>query len=146
MLKLLEINGFRTSSTTYGAVEKYIDENSNYYFILKFTNFYYADTIYLFKDNIKDISKFNNILRNNGSAIIYNFKSSRFSLIGKKLMEIKDDARLYILEDFQVHPYDDEYITYFDINDQTDLSLLDIFKIEWSDDFSNPYWLDLLVA
>ena len=145
MLKLIEINGFRTSSTTYGSVEKYIDEKSSY-FILKFTDFYDRNTSYLFKDNIKDISKFNNILRNNGSAIIYNFKSSRYSLIGKKLMEIKDEAPLYILEDFHQYPYDDENITTFDIGEQTELSLLDIFKIEWYDDFSNPYWSELLVA
>ena len=145
MLKLLEINGFRTSSSTFASVEKYVDEKSSY-FILKFTDFYDRSTSYLFKDNIKDISKFNNILRNNGSAIIYNFKSSRYSLIGKKLMEIKDEAPLYILEDFHQHPYDDENITAFDIGEQTELSLLDIFKIEWSDDFSNPYWSELLVA
>lgn len=146
MWKLLEINGFRTSSSSYACVEKYVDDNSKYYFVLKFTDFFDRSTIYVFKDNINDISKFNNILRNNGSLIFYNFNTSKYCLVGKKLLEIKKDATLHILDIYDIHPYDIPVNTDLYSNYVTELSLLEIFKIEWNDDFTIPYWSDLLVA
>lgn len=145
MWKLIELSGFRTSSTTHVIIEKFINDNLQFSFLITFTNDFKGDDIYYFIENIKDISKFHNILISKGS-ILEKINNYKYSLIGKKLMSILDDNNdFYNLEYYNYNPFE---IKSYDLSkfNESHLSLLDIIKDRWNGDFSNPYWNELLVA
>lgn len=147
MLKLIDISGFRTSSTTHGFIYKYkdIDIETIVYFKLGFTNDFNPSTMYLFEgDNIHDIAKFHNILKTNGSTIIQNCDTNTFSLIGKKLMYCNNiDASFYTLDIFKTNPIEEESFSHFDLQ-PTMKKLINIFMDEWGGDYTDPFWINLI--
>ena len=140
MWQIVDISGFRTSSTTHGRIIKYKKVGyTDLHFELIFTNDYHQDDEYHFDgDNISEILKFHNILKNNGSSIIYHHNTSQYVLIGKKLMSILEDDELFKLEYFSTDPIILS-IEHF-IEESTNEKLVEIFKNQWNDDYSNPYW------
>lgn len=144
MWKLIEMSGFRTSSTTHAIIQKFINDNSQISFLITFTNDFKGDDIFYFFDNITDISKFHNILLSHGSTFS-KISNNKFSLIGKKLLSIfDDDNEFYNLEYFNYNPFE---IKSYDLSqfNQNNLSLLDIIKNRWNDDFSNSFWNKLFI-
>lgn len=146
MWKVIDISGFRTTSTTCGYIIKYIKYGyDDLHFQLVFTNDYHGDEEFHFEgNNIRDISKFHNILKNNGSSVIYAHANNTYKLIGKKLMSIMDDTSFHILDTYEKHPLDFDNIETFD-SEPTDIKLIEIFKEQWSCDYSDEYW-NILIA
>ena len=104
MFKLLDMVGFCITSTTCGIIKKYlnIDKNSNE-FILLFEHDFDEDSEYYINDNISDILRLFNILKNNGSLII-KFCPNRTVLIGKKISYINDPFEEEDLDQILIEP------------------------------------------
>ena len=126
MFKLLDMVGFCITSTTCGIIKKYlnIDKNSNE-FILLFEHDFDEDSEYYINDNISDILRLFNILKNNGSLII-KFCPNRTVLIGKKISQIKKDVPLYKLYEYINDPFEEEDLDQILI-EPTNLNLKEIF-------------------
>ena len=128
MFKLLDIVGFRTSSTTFGSVEKYLNTSSKKYeFILTFTFDFTESEQFYFNRNVSDISQFFNLLKNNGSMYV-NYRPGHSVLIGKKLHAIKNDAQMYELCHYETDLFEEE-----DLEDilivPTEKTLRNIFNV-----------------
>jgi len=97
MFKLVDIAGFRTSSTTHCAIRKFKNISTDTYeFVLRFTNdFSRSDEFYI----SDDISYFFNTLKGNGSDIIE--ENNSYVLKGAKLYY---DGWLYNLDSFEENP------------------------------------------
>jgi len=142
MWKAIDISGFRTSNTTCGYIIKYIKCGYNdLHFQLIFTNDRIGDDEYHFEgNNISDISKFHNILKNNGSTVMYYHKTNSYILIGKKLRSITKDASFHKLEAYDKHPLDSDNVEIFNI-EPINIKLIEIFKEQFpNDDYSDEYW------
>ena len=147
MWKFIDISGFRTSNTTYGYIIKYIKCGYNdLHFQLIFTNDFIGDDEYHFEgNNISDISKFHNILKNNGSTVMFYYKTKSYILLGKKLMSITEDAPFYKLEAYDEHPLDSDNAEILNI-EPTNIKLIEIFKEQLpGNDYSDEYW-NMLIA
>jgi len=107
MFKLIDIVGFRTTSTTSAIIEKYFNTYTHKYeFIISCDYDFQDDKQFYINDNINDISRLFNILKNNGS-LIANYRPNTTILIGKKLNDIKKDVPLYELREYDINPFDE---------------------------------------
>lgn len=126
MFKLLDIVGFRTTSTTCCIIKKYLNIDKNKIeFILSFEHDFDEDSEYYINNNISDISRFFNIVKNNGSLII-KFKQYKTILIGKKISDIKKDVPLYELCEYSNDPFEETDLDEILI-EPTNLKLKEIF-------------------
>lgn len=125
MYKIVDISGFRISSTTYCMIEKIENiESGLMIYYLSFTNDFTDDTIYVFdSNNISEISKLHDILKLNGSLILLDEETGCRYLIGRKIFAFKEDVKLYDLQCYSQNPFE-EKITY--LQEATNLSLYDV--------------------
>jgi|688.fasta_scaffold742795_2 hypothetical protein len=106
MFELIDIVGFRVTTTTDGYIEKFYDlKTKKNVYILVFTGDFVDDDVYYFKKEIKSISRFFNLLKNNGSSVITRYSTGEMILIGKKLEDIKKDVELYELIYYNEVPF-----------------------------------------
>jgi len=97
MFKLVDIAGFRTTSTTHCAIQKYLNTSSgNYEYVINFENDFDRDDVFYIT---QDISYFFNTLKGNGSEIVE--ENNRYVLIGSKLYY---DGRIYTLNTYRENP------------------------------------------
>lgn len=125
MFKFIDIVGFRTTSSTFGMIRKIKNfQTQKNEYLITFTHDFEDDAMYYINNNTKDISKFFNVLKNNGSCLI-TYKQNQIELVGKKLYEITKTAKIYFLCEFDGEPL----IEFDDVNlPPTELSLSDIFN------------------
>ncbi len=140
MLRIIDKVGFRTSSTTYGIIEKYLNlSNGENEFIMTFTNDFNGDDIYYLNS---DISIFFSKLKK-GSSLVRE-GDGKYTLQGKKLLEINEEGEMYILERYNNNPLIMPDIKSINL-EPTNISLLEIFKERWGaadedeDDYSFLY-------
>ena len=127
MLQLLDIVGFRSSSTTYCIIEKYFNRDSKKNeFLMVFTNDFHGDTQFYLNNDISHISRFFNTLKNNGSMIFYPPRGFPI-VLGKKFRLIKNDTPLFELFQYESDPFTEPELDQMLI-ESTDLSLADIFR------------------
>ena len=106
MFKLIDIVGFRATSTTCGYIEKIYDVKSKKnVFILVFTSDFTGDDLFYFKNDTVAISRFFNLLKNNGSSVITRYSTGEWILIGKKLSEITTSGKLHELVYYNEEPF-----------------------------------------
>lgn len=111
---------------------------------MEFENDFNPPSIYHFEgDNILNISKFHNVLKNNGSYIYYSHHDNRYYLTGKKLKAIFDNDPMYNLDSYSIHPLDFENIENF-LEENTEKKLIDIMDENWSDDYTDPFWKKIM--
>ena len=125
MFKIIDIVGFRTTSSTFGMIRKIKNyQTKKIEFLLTFIHDFYDDDMYYINNNTKDISKFFNVLKNNGSCLI-TYKPNEIELVGKKLLDITKSAKIYSLCEFNNEPL----IEFDNVNfPPTELSLTELFN------------------
>ena len=106
MFNLIDIVGFRNTSTSRVFIEKYRNlSNNSFHFIIAFRSDILDDEEYYFNENVASISRLFNTLKNNGSSVITKYSSNQVILIGKNIKEIKSDAVISQLFLYELDPF-----------------------------------------
>jgi len=116
MFNLIDIVGFRNTSTSRVFIEKYRNlSNNSFHFIIAFRSDILDDEEYYFNENVASISRLFNTLKNNGSSVITKYSTNQIMLVGKHIKDIKSDAVISELALYDTDPFAIGDIDLFDM-------------------------------
>lgn len=116
MFNLIDIVGFRNTSTSRVFIEKYRNlSNNSFHFIIAFRSDILDDEEYYFNENVASISRLFNTLKNNGSSVITKYSTNQMMLVGKHIKDIKSDAVISELALYDTDPFAIGDIDLFDM-------------------------------